>query len=164
MNTVKWTAPEISPGDIVIHYHHRDAQSRGDGRPLQVLRVHDGGRRVEGLIMNESGFIHEPNCTHVDDPDCELRPVLQESMWDYGYWHKKALDQEARITALEALLAAKTSSVTDEEKEELYRQARRMAAEGASQTKIVQATGLHHQTVKRILREQKKLRTQAVTS
>lgn len=145
--------PPVAVGDTVSFYRWKNSEAKA----MVVTKVEP--KTLTGIVFAPSGagFTNIDCVFHVDDPELDERPQMQESMWDHNdqrkmvnkIWDHLGLGEVKTLESLEMKKETRMDAVQAGEERELDH-VRRMIHMGClDKGRICKETGVHHKRVEK---------------
>lgn len=149
--------PAVAVGDTVSFYRWKNSEPRA----MVVTSIQE--KTITGVIFAKGGGGFSPvDCVyHVDDPELDERPQMQESMWDLSDLRKQVNKMWDHLglgsTSAQALASPEITKETrmdsmqsGEERElDMVKQMIHMGC--VDKGRICHETGVHHKRVEKVL-------------
>jgi hypothetical protein len=153
-----WKRPHIEVGATVSFHKFYDS------KPLAMLVTHIDEKTISGAVFSPhgAGFIPMDCVFHVDDPELQSRPQMQEAMWRHTeihrkvnhMWEQRGLDSQVDVKEFAQKPEFRADPAPDRETKNGDDQVRQMLHAGClDKGRICAETGVHHKRVEKMLKE-----------
>lgn len=149
-----WKRPHVEVGQTVSFFKYRNTEPRA----LVVTDIND--KTISGMMYKGGGQKWVDCVFHVDDPELEARPQMQEAMWDHTaetkmvlkMWDHLGLGEANELAKPEVFNTDKRMDlVTIEENRELDHVRQMMHAGILDKGRLCKESGVHHKRVEKEL-------------